>query len=384
MVKKTQRNQRYGEDAFGLIYTGEDNLQLKDLTQSRAVAAVPFGGRYRCIDFILSDLVNTGVTSVGLIAQKNYHSLMDHLGSGREWDLHRKREGLFIIPPFMTKENTGLYRGTVDAFRAALGFVRRCPQKYIILSGSHTIFNMPFTDMLAKHIKTNADVTLLYYEENEPDSEDIRRDLYFDVEADGRVSNISIDPYKKPNSHRSADVIIMDKQLFIETVDTAYARGDRNYVRDVLVRRASGWKVMGYCIEGFVARLSSVRSFFDKNMELLDEKIQRDLFNPTHPIYTKVKDETSARYGEHACSRCSVVADGCEIRGTVEKSVLFRGVKVGEGAIVRNSIIMQGVDIGNNCILEHVIIDKGAQIHDGRTLTGYDSFPVIVKKNTEV
>ena len=141
-------------NAFGLIYTGETNPLLRDLALSRSVAAVPFGGRYRCIDFVLSDLVNSGVTSVGLIAQKNYHSLMDHLGAGKEWDLHRKREGLFVLPPFMTKENTGLYRGSIDAIRSCLGYVRRNPQQYVILTGSHTIFNMTFNDMIKRHVQT--------------------------------------------------------------------------------------------------------------------------------------------------------------------------------------------------------------------------------------
>ena len=371
-------------DAFGLIYTGEDNPKLRDLTLSRSVAAVPFGGRYRCIDFILSDLVNSGVTSVGLITQKNYHSLMDHLGSGKEWDLHRKREGLFIIPPFMTKENTGLYRGSVDAFRACLGFVRRCPQQYMILTGSHTIFNMTFNDMLSFHIDSGADMTLLYDDSENFDPEDQNKDLRFDLGDDGRILNIELNPYKPHSPHQSTDVILMDKRLFIETVESAYARGDVNYVRDVLVKRSNEFKAYGYRTEGYVARLNSVKSFFDHNMALLNTNVRKDLFNADHPIYTKVKDEASAKYCKNAHVLNSMLADGCIIDGTVENSILFRGVTVKKGATVRNSILMQGVNIGENCLLEHVIIDKGATLQNGRTLLGYDSFPVIVKKNTVV
>ncbi|MEZ4508100.1 MAG: sugar phosphate nucleotidyltransferase [Eubacteriales bacterium] len=175
-------------NAFGLIYTGEINPMLRDLALSRSVAAVPFGGRYRCIDFILSDLVNSGVTSVGLIAQKNYHSLMDHLGAGKEWDLHRKREGLFMLPPFMTKENTGLYRGSVDAIRSCLGYVRRCPQEYVILSGSHTIFNMTFEEMIARHIETRANITMLYNEVDLTAGDEQNLDLRLMLDADERVT----------------------------------------------------------------------------------------------------------------------------------------------------------------------------------------------------
>ena len=149
-------------NAFGLIYTGEANAQLRELTFSRSVAAVPFGGRYRAIDFVLSNIVNSGITSVGLIAQRNYHSLMDHLGSGKEWDLHRKRDGLFILPPFVTKDNTGVYRGTVDAIRSVLGYVRRNTQRYVVLTGSHTIYNTDFGAMIHQHIETGADITIMY------------------------------------------------------------------------------------------------------------------------------------------------------------------------------------------------------------------------------
>jgi glucose-1-phosphate adenylyltransferase len=151
-------------NAFGIIYTGDNSLRLKDLTYSRSVAAVPFGGRYRCIDFILSSMVNSGFTNIGIIAQKNYHSLMDHLGYGKEWDLHRKRDGLFMLPPFVTRDNVGIYRGTVEALKSVAGYIRRSSQRYAFLSGSYTIFNTTFHDMMDQHIKTGADITILYNE----------------------------------------------------------------------------------------------------------------------------------------------------------------------------------------------------------------------------
>ena len=156
-----------GSNLFGIIYTGESNMQLRDLTYSRSTAAVPFGGRYRCIDFMLSAMVNTGITNVGLINQKNYHSLMDHLGSGKEWDLTRKRDGLFILPPFVTKENTGLYKGPVDALRSNLGYIRRSSQRYVVFTGSQTVYNTTYDAMLEQHIKTGADITIMYKEGTE-------------------------------------------------------------------------------------------------------------------------------------------------------------------------------------------------------------------------
>lgn len=371
-------------NAFGLIYTGENNPLLRDLALSRSVAAVPFGGRYRCIDFILSDLVNSGVTSVGLITQKNYHSLMDHLGAGKEWDLHRKREGLFMLPPFMTKENTGLYRGSVDAIRSCLGYVRRNPQQYVILTGSHTIFNMTFNDMIAKHIESRANITMLYNEGELAASEEQNLDLRLLMDATGRVTEMELNPFSPRSAYRSCDVMIMDKLLLEYLVEEAYSHGDYDLTRDILLKKCQTLKIMGYRYDGYVARLDSVNDFFLHNMALLEREVRNDLFNPAHPIYTKVKDEVSAKYGENAVVKCAMLADGCQIEGTVENSIVFRGVSVKKGAVVKNSILMQGVTIGENCLMDHVILDKGVVIREGRTLTGYDGFPIILKKGTTI
>jgi len=371
-------------NAFGLIYTGETNPMLRDLALSRSVAAVPFGGRYRCIDFILSDLVNSGVTSVGLIAQKNYHSLMDHLGAGKEWDLHRKREGLFMLPPFMTKENTGLYRGSVDAIRSCLGYVRRCPQEYVILSGSHTIFNMTFDEMIARHIETRANITMLYNEVDLTAGDEQNLDLRLMLDADGRVTEMEFNPFTPRSTHRSCDLMIMDKLLLEYLVEEAYSRGDYDFTRDILLKKCNTLKIMGFRYDGYVARLDSANDFFRHNLALLEAPVRNDLFNPAHPIYTKVKDEVSAKYGENASVKNSMVADGCQIDGTVENSIIFRGVSVKSGAVVKDSIIMQAVSIGENSKLDHVILDKGVVIRDGRTLNGYEGFPIILKKGTVI
>lgn len=371
-------------NAFGLIYTGETNPMLRDLALSRSVAAVPFGGRYRCIDFILSDLVNSGVTSVGLITQKNYHSLMDHLGAGKEWDLHRKREGLFMLPPFMTKENTGLYRGSVDAIRSCLGYVRRNPQQYVIFSGSHTIFNMTFNDMIERHIETRANITMLYNEGEIAASEEQNLDLRLLMDENERITEMELNPFSPRSAYRSCDVMIMDKLLLEYLVEEAYSHGDYDLTRDILLKKCNTLKIMGYRYDGYVARLDSVNDFFQHNLALLQPEVRNDLFNPAHPIYTKVKDEVSAKYGENAVVRNAMLADGCQIEGTVENSIVFRGVTVKKGAVVKNSILMQGVSIGENCVMDHVILDKGVVVREGRTLTGYDGFPIILKKGTTI
>lgn len=371
-------------NAFGLIVTGERTTRLKDLTLSRSTAAVPFGGRYRAIDFILSNLVNAGITSVGLITEKNYHSLMDHLGSGKEWDLHRKREGLFILPPFMTKDNAGVFRGAVDAIRSVIGYVRRTSDDYVILSWARNVMNVDLVPMMEQHIATGADVTILYAEDGSLRLEEQSQDLRLILDEKGRVVEMELDAYRPRNANRSCDVMILKKELLEYLVEEAFARGEYDFHRDILLKKCRTLNIMGYKFDGFIARLESIENYFAGNMALLNPDVQADLFNPRHPIYTKVKDEVAARYSVSAQVKNSLVADGCIIEGQVENCVLFRGVHVKPGARVFNSIIMQGSELGENTLLDHVILDKGVKILPGQSLQGYDSFPIVIRKNQTV
>ena len=372
------------DNAFGLIVTGERTTRLKDLTLSRSTAAVPFGGRYRAIDFILSNLVNAGITSVGLITEKNYHSLMDHLGSGKEWDLHRKREGLFILPPFMTKENSGVFRGAVDAIRSVIGYVRRTSDDYVILSWAWNVMNVDLVPMMEQHLSTGADVTILYAEDGSLQPEEQSQDLRLIMDEKGRVTDMELDAYRPRSVNRSCDVMIMKKELLEYLVEEAFARGEYDFHRDILLKKYRTLNIMGYKFEGFLARLESIENYFTGNMDLLNADVQKDLFNPRHPIYTKVKDEVAARYSVSAQVKNSLVADGCVIEGLVENSILFRGVHVKPGARIYNSIVMQGAEIGENVLLDHVILDKGVKILPGRNLQGYDNFPIVIRKNQTV
>ncbi len=371
-------------NAFGLIYTGEANARLRELTFSRSVAAVPFGGRYRVIDFLLSDMVNTGISNVGLITQRNYHSLMDHLGSGKEWDLHRKRDGLFILPPFVTKDNTGMYRGTVDAIRSVLGYVRRSTQKYVILTGSHTLYNTTYDAMLRQHIETGAEITIMYNVEREFNRADQFDDLRLTMDETGRVTDLSLDPYFPTSSFRGCDAYIMEKERLEYLVEEAASHGEYDFMRDVLVKNVDKCRIYGWRYDGYVARLDSVSTFYKHNMELLDPAIRMDLFNPRTPIYTKVKDEVPAKYTDTGRVRNSIVADGCIIEGEVENSVLFRGVHVCKGAVVRDSILMQACYVGESSTLSNVVMDKGVLILNGRNISGYKTYPVIIRKGTTV
>ena len=373
------------QEAFGLIFTGEHNPYMRDLVLSRAVAAVPFGGRYRVIDFTLSNLVNTGIRNVGLIVQKNYHSLMDHLGTGKEWDLNRKRDGLFLLPPFSTKDNTGVYRGDIDAFHSVMQYVRRSSQKYLILCGSHTVFNTTFDAILRQHRETGADITIMYNEDPRFFPEEQNRDLRLILDEDGMtVKRLEWNPRNPGSNCRSCEVTIIDKDLFEDLVEESYSRGGVDFIREILLQKIRELKIMGWRYDGYVGRIDSINTYFMHSMELMDASAAKDLFNMQHPIYTKVKDEIPSEYGENADVRNVLMADGCEIDGTIENSIVFRGVTVERGAIVKNSILMQGVTVKKGAVLDHVILDKNVTVNAGRQLTGYEGIPLVFRKNLTV
>lgn len=373
------------QEAFGLIFTGEHNPYMRDLVLSRAVAAVPFGGRYRVVDFVLSNLVNTGIRNVGLIVQKNYHSMMDHLGTGKEWDLNRKRDGLFLLPPYSTKDNTGVYRGDIDAFHSIMQYIRRSSQKYLILCGSHIVFNTTFDAILKQHIDTGADITIMYNEDPRFYPEEQNRDLRLILDGDGvTVTGLEWNPRYPSSNFRSCEITIIDKALFEDLVEESYSRGGVDFVREVMLPKVKELRIMGWRYDGYVARIDSINTYFTHSMELLDAAAAKDLYSMRHPIYTKVKDEIATQYGNNADVHNVVMADGCVIDGAVENSILFRGVTVERGAIVKNSILMQGVTVRKGAVLDHVILDKNVTVNAGRQLTGYEGIPLVFRKNLTV
>lgn len=371
-------------NAFGLIYAGGNSHLMKDLTFSRSVAALPVGGRYRVIDFILSSMVNSGINSVGVIAEKNYHSLMDHLGSGKEWDLHRKREGLFILPPFLTKDSTGMFLGTVGMLRTSLGYVRRAPKDYCILCTARTIMRPDLPELVEKHVASGADITMLYHRGAPDNCAESAKDLRLTMDETGRVIGMELDPYRPGSDCRFLDIMVLHKDLLRYLVEEAYSRGEYDFKRDIILKRYHTLKIMGVEHKGFCARLDSAESYFDANMALLRPEVRKELFTPDFPIFTKVKDEMPSLYGTAANVKNSLIADGCRIEGQVENSILFRGVNVAKGTVVKNSIVMQGVELGESCLLDHVILDKGVVVTPGRTLIGYENVPLIFRKNLTI
>lgn len=368
----------------GLIYTGERNDELRELTRYRSVAALPMLGRYRMIDFMLSNMIHSGVRNIGIIMQKNYHSLMDHLGSGREWDLHGKRSGLTILPPYMSRENVGVYEGLLDALHSNTSFLRRSVERYILVSDSHILYSVDYEKVLKEHLAQNADITLLYTRSKNARRNGVGR--YLDLDENGMVTRLECDPAVPHSENTYLNAFLVKRELLVDLVDRAFAAGQHHFTREMLVQilREQVYKVAGYECPGKIWVIDSIQAYFDTNMDFLNADTRAQIFRADKPVWTKLRDEMPARYTGDAKVSNSLIADGCFIEGTVENSILFRGVTVRPGAHVRNCIIMQDAVIFRNVEAENCILDKQTTIRDGVRLVAPASFPIVIAKNLTI
>ena len=368
-------------EAFGLIYTGEEIPNLRELVDQRAVGALPIGGKYRVIDFSLSNMVNSDIRSVGVVVSRKYNSLMDHLGSGKAWDLSRKNEGLFILTPFSLRENPGVYRGKVEAIRSSLDFVRRVRQEYCIIAGASSIYNFDYDEMMRFHIDSNADITVLYHNVDEGHEVDEQyHDVFLDLSEEGRIKSIEINPSLMSLKARSLKSYIVRKDILTYLVEECYSKGEYKFSENLLRNNLGRMRIMAFEHKGYVGMLRSSKAYFDVSMDLLKPHVRKELFQSQNRIYTKAKDSVPAKYAKSANLKQSLVANECIIEGTVENSILFRDVYIGKGATVKNSIIFPSSVVANDAVLEHVILDKNVSVRSRSRLSGNKYFPVVVGK----
>ena len=374
-------------NALGIIFPNSYDNLVPELVTERLMASIPFASRYRMVDFILSSMVNCGIGNVSIIVRKNYHSLMDHLGSGREWDLTRKNGGLNIVPPFAEK-GVAVYNGRVEALASIIAFLKSQKEKYVVMSDANIAVNFDFKALIDAHIESGADVTVAYKEEPIPagmmDSPTVSKDLYYTLGIeDGRVKKIYINSKEPSVQNLSMNIYVIDREFLIDQISTAFVRGYVYFERDILAPQISELNVQAFKFDGYVARISDMKSYFDENMKLLDDENLDSLF-AGNSIYTKIRDDNPTRYINGASAKNIMAADGCVIEGEVEDSILFRGVKIAKGAKVKNCVLMQGTVIEAGADIEYVITDKNVTITANKELKGTDSFPVYVAKHQVV
>jgi len=363
---------------MGLLFPNMGDGMLKDMTTLRAIGSAPFGGRYRLIDFALSNMVNAGISKVGVITKKNYNSLMDHLGSGKAWDLSRKNQGLYYLPPMGSDD---LYEGRIASLSDILSFLRASKEEIVVLSDCYTVANIDLDKMVETHLESGADITLGYVKTTLKGATD--RMMVW-ANDKGRVTDIVFNQASEAEGNFGIGLYVVSKAYLMQMVKDAVGRNQMHFERDILQKHLDVINVTGYEIKEKTMIIHSPEQYFAANMALLDPAVRGEIFTTGRPIYTKVRDCAPAKYGLHSVVGNSLIGDGATVEGTVKDSVIFRDAEIGEGAVVENCVIMQGASIGQNTVLRNLIVDKNVVIKNGRTLQGCDTYPVYIGKNSIV
>lgn len=375
-------------DALGIIFPNSYDSLVPELVTERSMASIPFASRYRLCDFMISSMVHCDISNISLLVRQNYHSLMDHLGSGREWDLARKKGGLNIFPPYAQK-SVKRYTGRIEALESIKGFLKSQTEEYVVLTDSNFAVNFDFRALIDSHVASGADVTVVYHESEIPEvfkrSNVNNREFYynFDCDENQRVKKIYLNSTQDGVVNFGLNIYILGRERLIELIDDAYIHGYTYFMRDLLAPRVDELDIRAYRYDGYVAHIHDMKSYFEENMKLLKEDNLNALFEG-NKIYTKIRDDNPTRYISGAKAKNVLVADGCVIEGEVENCVLFRGVKIGKGAKVKNCVLMQDTVIDEGATVEYVITDKNVHVTAGKSLSGNDSYQVFVSKHQTV
>lgn len=376
------------EEALAIIFANSYDALIPEMVSERLMASIPFAGRYRLCDFLISSMVHSGIDNISLIVKKNYHSLMDHLGSGQEFDLARKNGGINIVPPYAQKQ-IKVYEGRVEAIESLKGYLRKCTQKYVIMADANYVFNFDFRELIEEHKNTGADITAMYRKQEvpkvflRPNGNNDEMYYTFDID-DGRIKKIYINAMDMGKVNFGMNIYIMEKEKLIRIVDDAFVHGYSYFTRDLMAANTDSLNIQAYEYTGYASQITDMKSYFEENMKLLDEDNREALFKSGNSIYTKIRDDNPTRYINGSKAKNVMVADGCVIEGTVENSILSRGVKIGKNAKVKNCILLQDTVIEDGANLEYVITDKNVRVSRNRSLTGNDSFQVYVAKGQTV
>jgi len=364
------------KNVMGLLNCQRKNTLIKELAEKRPIASIPFAGRYRIIDFALSSMVNSGIRNVGIILPNNSRSLLDHLRSGKDWDLARHHKGLFYLPPARGENDT---EGDLKNCYFNLDFVEHSSEEYVLLADAATLYNLDFRPVYAFHQEKNADITMVFSRERHANQCD---GAVLQVNEDNVVTDIAVKQSIAAGEKISLGVYLMKKNIFIEMVRYAFERGGTGFLRDAVERQAVNYKICAMEHKGYAARIRTTMSYYNASMDVLEPEIWQEMFlQKDHAIVTKVKDMAPVQYKEGAQVTDSLVANGCIIHGTVEHSILGRCVKVEPGAQVKNCVVMQNCIIGKNSLTENVICDKNVTITDEKWLKGAPTYPLIVGKD---
>ena len=365
-------------NAFSILFSESyKDSNIRDLSKERTLASMPYGCRYRLIDFILSSLVNSQIYSVGILTKNNYGSLIDHLREGKDWDMDRKNDRLRILTPFVQDANMAYSNSKIEALLSVRNYLESMQKEYCILADCNVIFNIDFDDVIECHERKNADITIVYRSAKE-----VTDAMAIECDLGGKVTGTR---FVARNSAKyndiSMNIYVLKKDLLLKILDSSISYGFHDLEREIIARNVNTMNIFAYKHIGYSSVINSVAGYYKANMELLDRNIRTELFSSDTTILTKIMNMTPTIYQRNCKMKNTLVGDGAVIDGHVENSIIFRGVKIQKGAYVKDSIIMQDTVIGQNAIVENAICDKSVKICDGAEIKGTKKYPFVIRKN---
>ena len=365
--------------AVGIILAGGNNNRMRELSNKRAIAAMPVAGSYRSIDFSLSNMTNSGIQKVAVLTQYNSRSLNEHLNSSKWWDFGRKQGGLFVFTPTITVGNNFWFRGTADAIAQNLDFLKRSHEPYVVIASGDCVYKLDYNKVLEYHIEKKADITVVCT--GVPQGDDIGRFGVLRMNEDGRITDFEEKPVAASGHTISAGIYVIRRRQLIELIEKAASEDRYDFVKDILVRYKNLKRIYGYRLDTYWSNISTVEAYYRTNMDFLKPDVRDYFFRQYPDVYSRIEDMPPAKYNPGAAVRNSLVSAGCIINGTVENSVLFKKVFVGENCVIKNSIILNDVYIGDNTYIENCIVESRDTIRANSHHVGEDEIKIVVETN---
>ena len=365
--------------AVGIVLAGGNNHRMKELSQKRAICAMPMAGSYRSIDFTLSNMSNSHINKVAVFTQYNAKSLNEHLSSSKWWDFGRKQGGLFVLPPAVTADNSNWYRGTADAIYQNLDFLRNSHEPYVVIASGDGIYKMDYSKVLEYHIEKKADITVVC-RQMEPDIS-VERFGAIRMNHDCRIEDFEEKPLMAKGNLISCGIYIIRRRQLIEMIEKCAQEDRYDFVRDILIRYKDMKRIYGYEMKEYWRNIASVEDYYKTNMDFLKPEVRNYFFKQYPDVYSKVDDLPPAKYNPGAVVKNSLVASGSIINGTVENSILFKKTFVGNNCVIKNSIIMNDVYLGDNTYIENCIVESRNTIRANTRYVGENGVKIVVEKN---
>lgn len=370
-------------NVLGILFANTHEGSVPELSAKRTMASIPFGGRFRMVDFLLSGMSNSGMSKVGIITRSNYQSLLDHIGSARPWDLARTAGGLTLLAPFGRTNSNGLFNGKLDALYNSIDYIKKSGCEYTVLSDCDLVINPDFSDLVEEHILSGADITAVCHTDNYTE-DDTRDASCFKVGENGRITAVAINRTVAGRRAMDLNIYVVNTALLVSLVEDLVSLGKFSFSRDVIQGKCAELDIRAYEYDGFCMRICDLESYYNANMALLNHDNLAALVKSERPVYTKDRADAPAKYGFDSSVTNSLIANGCVIEGVVENSILFRGVKVEKGAVVKNSILMQDSIVGKNSTVSNIVTDKNVTIGEGLTVSSADNCPLFIPKGREL